>query len=107
MPGVLSVARNELHEVNTSSTPTFLGLDAPGGIWEQLGGVGSAGEDIVIGVVDSGIWPESLSFADSVDANGRPASSGTLVYHGYPDNWGNNLCKGGRAVPTIQAATRS
>ena len=40
-------------ELDTSSTPTFLGLDAPGGFWDQLGGTGSAGENIIIGVVDS------------------------------------------------------
>ena len=107
MPGVISVSKNELHEVDTSSTPKFLGLDAPGGIWEQLGGVGSAGEDIVIGVVDSGIWPESLSFSDRVDANGRPASSGTQVYHGFPDNWGNNLvCKGGEQFQPYKACNK-
>src|SRR5688572_31835621 len=62
--GVLVVNPDQLHTVDTSSTPTFLGLDAPGGLWSQLGGVGSAGEGIIIGVVDSGVWPESLSFTD-------------------------------------------
>ena len=51
--------------------PDFLGLTAEGGIWDQLGGAASAGEDIIIGVIDSGIWPESLSFADRV-TNGSP-----------------------------------
>ncbi|PYQ07386.1 MAG: hypothetical protein DMF82_03900 [Acidobacteria bacterium] len=63
-PGVLSVSRDEMVDMDTSSTPTFLGLDAPGGLWDQLGGVGRAGEDIIIGVVDSGIWPEHPSFSD-------------------------------------------
>ena len=45
--------RTSCVELDTSSTPTFLGLDAPGGLWDQLGGAGSAGEDIIIGVVDS------------------------------------------------------
>jgi hypothetical protein len=72
---VVSVDRDAFHAVDTSSTPTFLGLDAEGGLWDQLGGVGSAGEGVVIGVVDSGIWPESLSFADRLDANGVPSSA--------------------------------
>lgn len=82
--GVLAVNADELQTMDTSSTPTFLGLDAPGGLWDQLGGVDSAGEGIIIGDVDSGIWPESLSFTDRVDKNsGIPSSDPTakLVYH--------------------------
>ena len=74
--GVVAVSPDEIQTVDTSSTPTFLGLDAEGGLWDQLGGVGSAGEDVVIGIVDGGIWPESLSFADRVDkTTGAPSSS--------------------------------
>ena len=75
--GIVAVTPDELQTVDTSSTPSFLGLDAPGGLWEQLGGVKKAGEGIVIGDIDSGIWPESLSFADRVDASGAPSSSPT------------------------------
>ena len=76
MAGVLAVTADELQTMDTSSTPTFLGLsDDPGGLWTLLGGPASAGEGIIIGDVDSGIWPESLSFADRVDANGVPSSS--------------------------------
>ena len=69
-PDVLSVSENQEFAIDTSSTPHFLGLDATGGLWEQLGGVGvgkkgtGPGEDIVIGIIDSGIWPESKSFSD-------------------------------------------
>ncbi|HVF26042.1 MAG TPA: protease inhibitor I9 family protein, partial [Anaerolineales bacterium] len=75
--GVLVVSPDELRTVDTSSTPTFLGLDATGGLWDQLGGVGSAGEGIIIGIIDSGIWPESASFSDR-DGDGK------LVYHQIP-----------------------
>ncbi|MCU0483394.1 MAG: S8 family serine peptidase, partial [Chloroflexi bacterium] len=75
--GVIAVTPDEIHTVDTSSTPAFLGLDAAGGLWEQLGGVKAAGEGIIIGDIDSGIWPESLSFADRVDANGIPSASPT------------------------------
>ena len=76
--GVVAVLPDRLREVDTSSTPSFLGLDAEDGLWDQLGGVGSAGEGIIIGDIDSGIWPESLSFSDRVDADGAPATgSGT------------------------------
>ncbi|HEX6056512.1 MAG TPA: S8 family serine peptidase, partial [Intrasporangium sp.] len=67
-------------------TPAFLGLTDEGGLWDMLGGTKSAGENIVIGVVDSGIWPESLSFADRVDATGKPsfAASAKRVYTKLP-----------------------
>jgi len=91
--GVLVVSPDALQTMDTSSTPTFLGLDAEGGLWDQLGGVGSAGEDIIIGVVDSGIWPESLSFTDRVDNNGVPAAQGNKVYQQIP-GW-HGKCKPG------------
>ncbi len=68
--GVANVTPDSIRTVDTSSTPSFLGLDAKGGLWSQLKGVGSAGEGIVIGVIDTGITPESLSFADRVTAKG-------------------------------------
>ena len=63
-PGVLSVSKNEIRQADTVSTPTFLGLDAPGGLWSKLGGPSNAGggRNLVIGDIDSGIWPESPSF---------------------------------------------
>ncbi len=82
--GVLMVSPDELHTVDTSSTPSFLGLDAEDGLWEHLGGIGSGGEDVIIGIVDSGIWPESLSFTDRVDANGVPSAKGKKVYQQIP-----------------------
>ena len=80
MKGVLSVEKDVIVEMDTSSTPSFLELDAPGGLWDQLGGVGSAGENIIIGVIDSGIWPESLSFSDRTGANGNATKDGKLAY---------------------------
>ncbi len=80
MPGVLSVEKDQIYEVDTSNTPTFLGLDAPGGLWDQLGGTASAGENIIIGVIDSGVWPESLSFSDRTGANGNATKDGKLAY---------------------------
>jgi subtilisin family serine protease len=82
--GVVNVSADEMVTADTSSTPTFLGLDATGGLWDQLGGVGSAGEDIIIGVLDSGIWPESLSFSDRTGENGNATKDGKLSYHEIP-----------------------
>jgi len=80
MPGVMSVEKDVLVDVDTSTTPSFLGLDAPGGLWDQLGGTASAGENIIIGVIDSGVWPENLSFSDRTGVNGNASKDGKLAY---------------------------
>jgi subtilisin family serine protease len=82
--GVELVSTDELQVMDTSSTPTFLGLDAPGGLWDELGGVGNAGEGMIIGLVDSGIWPESLSFSDRTGMNGNGSKDGKLSYQQLP-----------------------
>jgi subtilisin family serine protease len=86
---VASITPDERHEVVTNYTPTFLGLDQPGGLWEQLGGKDKAGEDIIVGVIDTGVWPENLSYADRVDGDGQPTfdSSGKLAYGAPPARW--------------------
>jgi len=96
--GVLNVTKNDIVSIDTSTTPTFLGLTDPGGLWDQLGGpdgtkngVG-AGEDIVIGDIDSGIWPESRSFSDR-DASGKLVYTmpGTRMWHGRDCHPGENF----------------
>ncbi|WP_295993590.1 S8 family serine peptidase [Rugamonas sp.] len=86
---VARISPDEARHVLTNYTPTFLGLDAPGGLWDQLGGKQHAGEDVIIGVIDTGIWPENLSYADRVDAGGRPtfAATGALAYGAPPARW--------------------
>ena len=59
--GVLSVRQDELRTADTSSTPTFLGLTGKEGFWKEQG---AKGEDVIIGIIDSGIWPEHPSFSD-------------------------------------------
>jgi hypothetical protein len=61
--GVLGLELDQLSQVDTTASPQFLGLTAKGSLWSRLGGRDKAGEGVVVGVVDSGIWPESASFA--------------------------------------------
>lgn len=60
-PGVKSVERDWKVRRLTTHTPQFLGL--PTEVWPTGGGHDKAGEDIVIGFVDSGIYPYHQSFA--------------------------------------------
>lgn len=96
LPEVISVTPDEMLHLDTSNTPGFLGLSGQDGLWDQLGGVGSAGEDIVIGIVDSGLWPEHPSFSDQKDLADRTGSSGkrTLAYGPAPSDWFGN-CQSG------------
>lgn len=86
--GVLMVEADEEVVADTSTTPDFLGLTAEGGMWDM----GYTGEDVIIGVVDSGIWPEALSFSDRTGTN--PNDKGDkLAYHQIP-GW-NGKCTPG------------
>jgi hypothetical protein len=93
---VASITEDEPRHTVTSYTPAFLGLDKPNGLWSKLGGKTGAGENIIIGIVDSGVWPENPAFADRVDNNGKPTfdNGGTLVYSGAPAGW-NGSCQSG------------
>lgn len=93
---VLAVSADYLMQPDTISTPTFLGLDAEGGAWDIAGGVGNAGEDMIIGIVDTGIWPESASFSDRTGANAN-GKGDKLAYHQIP-GW-HGKCTPGEEFP--------
>ena len=60
---VLLVERDTVQRPDTWNTPDFLGLTGPDGAWTTHGGPRRAGAGTVVGIIDSGIWPESESFA--------------------------------------------
>ncbi|KDP41714.1 hypothetical protein JCGZ_16121 [Jatropha curcas] len=59
-PGYISSTKDRPVKPDTTRSPTFLGLTSNSGAWK----VSNYGEDIIIGVVDTGVWPESESFGD-------------------------------------------
>jgi len=59
-PDVAGVWEEKIQKITTSNTPEFLGLTGPGGQHT----LGIKGEDVVIGVLDTGVAPEHPSFAD-------------------------------------------
>jgi subtilisin family serine protease len=77
---VLSVQRDELRQLHTSDSPDFLGLDDGGGAWDS----GFTGAGVVVGVIDSGIWPEHPSFAARPDL-GPPTITLAAIADMNPD----------------------
>ncbi|SFM39481.1 S8 family serine peptidase [Rugamonas rubra] len=101
---VAAITLDQPRQLDTNYTPGFIGLNKAGGLWDQLGGTSGglnksgAGEDIVIGIIDGGVWPENPSFADRVDSNGVAThdAAGTLVYGAPPASWKGG-CESGQA----------
>lgn len=61
MEGILGVYPETVYELHTTRSPTFLGLNGnDGSEWS----VAEQSVDVVVGVLDTGVWPESPSFAD-------------------------------------------
>ncbi|MDP9494777.1 MAG: S8 family serine peptidase, partial [Actinomycetota bacterium] len=72
--GVRSVIRDELHQLQTDNSPSFLGLDDRGGAYAS----GYTGEGVVVGVIDSGIWPEHPSFDERGNLGPSPIAFETI-----------------------------
>ena len=99
-PLVVDVFADEARKLETISTPAFLGLSTPGGVWSQtIAGLALKGEDIIIGVVDGGIWPESPSYADRVDGSTPVFGTGSLAYGPPPAGWTGTCMAGEGFTP--------
>ena len=83
--GVVRLEKDKMRKPDTTLSPQFLGLNAPGGVWSQLGGPKKAGAGTVVGIVDSGIWPESAAFKGNTGIP-EPATF-------------NGVCQGGEQFP--------
>ncbi|XP_020235553.1 subtilisin-like protease SBT1.8 [Cajanus cajan] len=64
---VLGVFEDTLYKLHTTRTPQFLGLDTQTGLWEghTAQDLNLATHDVIVGVLDTGVWPESPSFNDA------------------------------------------
>ena len=78
----------------TDNTPDFLGLTDSDGL--HSGDPEIKGEDVIVGVIDTGIWPEHPSFSDQTDFSDAPGRSGkrNLNYGPPPADW-NGTCVSG------------
>ncbi|KAJ8750971.1 hypothetical protein K2173_016152 [Erythroxylum novogranatense] len=68
---VLDVYEDTVYTLHTTRSPEFLGISADLGLFDGHNtlDVDQASHDVIIGVLDTGVWPESKSFDDS----GMPA----------------------------------
>ena len=82
-PEVVGVWEDVPQQLQTSRTPAILGLTGPGG--QHTNNI--KGDGIVIGIVDTGIWPENPSFADD----------GTYT---MPEHW-KGECVAGEEAPAV------
>ena len=88
--GVQKVFLDTLEHPTTEVSPTFIGAPTA---WQQLGGQESAGENVTVGVLDSGIWPEHPSFSDP-DPSGKayPPPAVKPGANGFAGNNPRNTC---------------
>ncbi|NUT36929.1 MAG: S8 family peptidase [Hamadaea sp.] len=62
--GIKKLWESQTYTADTTSTRDFLGLSGRNGVWNrQFGGDRRAGEGVIVGVIDTGIWPENPAFA--------------------------------------------
>ncbi|XP_042420089.1 subtilisin-like protease SBT1.7 [Zingiber officinale] len=59
-PGVVGVQPEVRYELHTTRTPEFLGIDREGLVPQS-----NAEGDVVVGVLDTGVWPERASYGDA------------------------------------------
>ncbi|PNX76590.1 subtilisin-like protease-like protein [Trifolium pratense] len=66
--GILKVYPDKKYKLLTTRTPEFLGLDRIPAMFPASSSSSSSSrsmEDLIVGVIDSGVWPESKSFDDT------------------------------------------
>lgn len=87
---VLAIYEDRLMKPQTNTTPNFLGLTQGGQAWSK----GYVGEDVVIGILDSGIQPDHPSLAD-VPTPKKGNKGPKIPYGAPPASWSGTGCEFG------------
>lgn len=82
--GVVAVQKDELRQPLTDSSAAFINATST---YKALGGKKNAGAGVIVGVIDTGAWPEHPAFADNGNLNPPPAKrDGTPRECDFGDN---------------------
>ncbi|WP_020385043.1 S8 family serine peptidase [Kribbella catacumbae] len=72
LPGVAAVQQDNPQQLLTDSSGDFIGAPT---IYNQLGGSANSGKGVIVGILDSGSWPEHPSYADPGTLPAPPATA--------------------------------
>ncbi len=106
-PEVFSVAPQFFAKPQTDNSPEFVGLEGKNKLWDRLGGRRNAGKGVVVGVLDTGVWPEHASFSDRKNPHrgrfyrnqrGRRVFN-PVIFPDPPTSW-NGTCQSGERWST-------
>ena len=91
-PDVVNVWKDEIRQLQTATSPTYIGVTESGQAWSK----GLTGENVVIGIVDSGVWPEHPSFADVKTF--KKGNKGPRIAYGPIDDFTSSGCDFGNTA---------
>jgi subtilisin family serine protease len=94
LPSVVNVERSTRGRLDSVDSAQFLGLTGSDGVWQRIGGSRQAGDGVVLGLVDSGVWPENPSFA-APPLPSHPSADGLRGFTGScqaGDRWREENC---------------
>uniref|UniRef100_A0A804LGZ3 Subtilisin-like protease SBT1.6 n=1 Tax=Zea mays TaxID=4577 RepID=A0A804LGZ3_MAIZE len=74
-PAVLAAFEDRARPLHTTRSPQFMGLRARLGLWS----LADYGSDVIVGVLDTGVWPERRSLSDR-NLPPVPASNGSVEF---------------------------
>ncbi|KAM3321922.1 subtilisin-like protease 4 [Capsicum chacoense] len=85
-PGFVSAQKQTMFSLHTTHTPSFLGLHQGAGVWKDS----NYGKGVIIGIIDSGIFPDHPSFSD-VGMPSSPAKWKGVCESNFTDKCNNKL----------------
>jgi uncharacterized repeat protein (TIGR01451 family) len=96
LPEVARIVPDRLVQPDTEVSPGFIDATT---LWDQQGGQANAGEGVIVGILDTGIWPEHPSFADPSPVGGAyPAPHTVPGSNGFGSGGPRSTCDFGNTA---------